>query len=355
MTIATAFVTGSTGLLGSNLVRSLVSQNVQVRALARSVEKAALQFPSLSVEVVLGDISSPEQFASRMRGCDVVFHTAAYFRESYQGGSHWKRLHSTNVVGTRKLIEATYAAGVRNFVHTSSIAVLKGDRHAEIDETMLRPEKEADDYYRSKMQAERAVLEVIAAHPDMKATMILPGWMWGPGDAGPTSAGQLCQDFLAGKIPGVAPGTFSLVDARDVAAAMIAAAEHGRSGERYLAAGRHVTMGQLFEALQAVSGIEAPARAVPVPLLYVLALLGEAGARIVGKPALLSMASARLMIGERERTRFGSQKFREELGLQFRPIDRTLSDTIDWYRANPQYAGAAVKALGGLPRASLSG
>lgn len=66
--------------------------------------------------------------------------------------------------------------------------------------------------------------------------------MWGPGDVGPTSAAQLALDVVRGKLPGLVPGSFSVVDARDVALAQISAAEKGRRGKRYLAAGRHMTM-----------------------------------------------------------------------------------------------------------------
>ena len=50
----------------------------------------------------------------------------------------------------------------------------------------------------------------------MHACMVLPGWMWGPGDIGPTSSGQLVNDVVQGKLPGLIPGSFSIVDARDV-------------------------------------------------------------------------------------------------------------------------------------------
>ena len=88
--------------------------------------------------------------------------------------------------------------------------------------------------------------------------------MWGPGDIGPTSAGQLVNDVARGKLPGLVPGSFSVVDARDVALAQIAAAERGRRGERYLAAGRHMEMGELIPLLGQVAGIPVPTRKLPL-------------------------------------------------------------------------------------------
>jgi dihydroflavonol-4-reductase len=110
---------------------------------------------------------------------------------------------------------------------------------------MLRPEAAADDYYRSKILADREVLRFLDDQPDFWAALVLPGWMHGPGDQGPTSAGQMVVDFMHRRLPGIPPGGFSVVDARDVAAAMIAAAERGVRGRRYLAAGRPVEMAEL--------------------------------------------------------------------------------------------------------------
>src|ERR1700739_4952884 len=106
--IQTAFVTGATGLLGNNLVRLLIARGVRVKALARSREKAAKQFENLPVEIVLGDIANIAGFAEHLRGVDVLFHTAAFFRDSFKGGRHWKELHDTNVRGTKALLDTQH-------------------------------------------------------------------------------------------------------------------------------------------------------------------------------------------------------------------------------------------------------
>jgi dihydroflavonol-4-reductase len=141
-------------------------------------------------------------------------------------------------------------------------------------------------------------------------------------------------DFLKRKLPGVPPATFSVVDARDVAEAMWLAAAKGRRGEGYLAAGRHMTMAELFQALERLSGVPIPKLAVPIPLLYALGAVNEFWARWSGRPALISLATARLMIRERNRTHFNHSKSEQELGVRFRPVEETLRDTIAWYREN---------------------
>lgn len=328
-----AFVTGATGLLGNNLVRELIAEGWYVRAMVRSPEKAARQFAGLNLEIVTGDMLDVSGFADALTGVEVVFHTAAYFRDSYKGGRHWEALYTANVKGTVSLLDHAYRTGVRRFVHTSSVAVLRGTKGQIINESMLRDERDADDYYRSKILSDRVVLDFLDSHPDFWATLVLPGWMHGPGDFGPTSAGQTVLDVAGERLPGVPPGSFSVVDARDVAQAMILANRQGRRGERYLAAGLHMTMADLLPLIAQATGTKAPARRIPLFFLHLIAAGNELYARMTGKPVLLSWAMARTVATENNRSHYDPAKTNRELGLEFRPVIETLRDEVDWFRA----------------------
>ena len=116
--------------------------------------------------------------------------------------------------------------------------------------------------------------------------------------------------------------------------AMIAASEHGKRGERYLAAGRHMTMAELFPLLAKATGVPAPTRHIPVFLLYLLGAIGEIQARLTRKPVLISWAMVTTMSNETEKSRFDHTKSKEQLGLEFRPVEETLRDEVNWYRSN---------------------
>jgi dihydroflavonol-4-reductase len=334
MTFRTAFVTGGTGLLGNNLVRALLDRGVAVRALVRSPEKAKAQFAGLDVEVICGDLRNIHGFAESLREQDVVFHTAAYYRESFQGGNHLRQLNKINVDGTSQLLSYCYSMGVRKFVHTSTAGVLDGPSGMPLEENMRRNPEDADDYFRSKILADLEVDAFLGSHPDFDASLVLPGWMYGPGDMGPTSSGRIVLNFLNRRLPGVPRGSFPVVDARDVAHSMIAAAERGGRGERYLAAGRHMTLADLFARLEKLTGISAPAMKIPAPALYAMAAAGEAWARLSHKPVFLSMATAKLMIRESGRSHYYHGKTDRELGTKFRPFEDTLRDVVAWYRSH---------------------
>ena len=158
--------------------------------------------------------------------------------------------------------------------------------------------------------------------------------MWGPDDPEPTSAGQLSLDVMNGKLPAIVPMTFSVVDTRDVAAALIMVTFKGKPGERDLVAGCHIHMKDLVFMIGHYANVKTPTKTIPMPLLYCIAVFQEIYGKLTGKPILLSLASVRLMARQYDRTRFSSERYEKILGLQFSPLEQTLSDTLSDLKNN---------------------
>jgi len=335
--IQTAFVTGATGLLGGNLVRELAGRGVSVRALARDGARAQRLLAGVpGVSIVPGELEDVASFAASLTGVDIVFHAAAYFRESYRGGSHQASLHAINVDGTRALLDAAYAHGVRRILHVSSIGTLvaKGSGGRAVDETMRRePESTRNDYFRSKILADRVVEDALAQHGDLWAAFVLPGFMNGPGDSGPTAAGQTLIDFAAGRLPGVVDAHLSYVDARDVAHACVEAALRAPRGERYVVAGRRLHLAEAYRLMEHATGAAAPTRRIPFTVLAAVAAANEVWARLSGRPVLIGLATYRNLREEGPHNRYDSSKAERELGVRFRPVEATLRDAAEWLEA----------------------
>ncbi|GHO92133.1 dihydroflavonol-4-reductase [Reticulibacter mediterranei] len=327
-----AFVTGSTGLLGNNLVRLLVEQGHEVKALARSRKKAELLFAGLDVDIVEGDMLDIPGFAAAMEGCEVLFHAAAYFRDYYQPGDHWKLLDAINIQGTHTLLIEAERHGIQRVIYTSSSTVIGAQPSGQdADEsTPSGQETQWNLYAKSKLLAEKAVYQFLQNH-SLPVVLILPALMFGPGDIGPTSTGLMVQNFIARKIPGIIDAGFSVVDARDVAQAMLAAVEKGKSGERYIVGGRYLDMAEIFQKLEQASGVPSPRRTLPYSVTLIIAWLSETIARITHQTTLMTRDSVRTSHLKR---RVSSQKALHELGIIFRPVEETLRDEIDWYRAH---------------------
>jgi dihydroflavonol-4-reductase len=328
-----AFVTGSTGLLGNNLVRALVARGHDVVGLVRSEEKGRRLIGDTGARLVVGDMRDVAGFAAALDGCEVVFHTAAYFREYYRQGDHAAALDEINVRGTLALMTEADRRGVRRLVHTSSSGAIgsTGNGTEADEETPPGEIQRSNLYFRSKVEGDAAI-RAWRATRGMDVVEILPGWMWGPGDAGPTAAGQLVMDFLARKIPAVPDGGTCVVDARDVAEAMIAAAERGRAGERYLVAGEYREVAEMLRGLEAATGVAGPRLQLPYFLIYGFAYCAETFAWLTGTDVLVTRAAVRVL---HERHRLSSAKAARELGARFRPLAETLADTVAWHRAHP--------------------
>lgn len=325
-----AFVTGATGLLGNNLVRELVAQGHAVKALVRDRGKAARLFGDLPVTLVEGDMCAVEEFAPELEGCDALFHTAAYFREYYQPGDHWPLLEQINVRGTVELLAAAEARGVRKAVYVSSSGIvgMKPDGSPGDETTPPGPIATENLYFRSKVLAEAAVFEFLKTH-HLPVVLVLPGWMFGPGDAAPTSAGQLVLDYLNRRLPVIFDGGTTVADARDVAAAMVSAWERGRNGQRYIVSGRYASLEQIFGTLERLTGVPAPRRRAPVALLLALASVSDAVARLTRTRSLIPRAGIRTLQGG---DRSDSSRAIRELGATFRPLEATLRDEVAWFQ-----------------------
>ncbi|REJ76255.1 MAG: NAD-dependent epimerase/dehydratase family protein [Acidobacteria bacterium] len=121
-------VTGGAGFLGINLIRFLLDKGWQVR----SLDKAEFVFDDVAdkIEIITGDIRDKETVAEAMNDIDIVVHSAAALPLDSE-----KDILSTEVDGTRIVIEAAHNAGVERVVHISSTAVYGiPDHHPLVEE-----------------------------------------------------------------------------------------------------------------------------------------------------------------------------------------------------------------------------
>lgn len=330
-----AFVTGATGLLGGNLVRLLVAQGHTVKALVRNPEKALKLFGNMQgVTFIQGDMEDVSAFAESLKGSDILFHTAAYFREYYRAGEdHWGKLERINITGTQQLLEAAERAGVRKTIYVSSSGVIGSRPDGQPGDESTPPDafSISNLYFRSKVIAEERVAEFVRTH-SMPVVLILPTWMYGPYDAAPTGAGQLIQNFLRGNLVAAFPGGSMVVDARDVAQAMITAVECGKNGERYIIGGEFKTIAEIAALLSQATGIPGPRLTLPRPAALALGWVNERVARLTGAEPLITVEAVRT-IGSNVFVR--SDRAIRELNARFRPFNETIRDSVAWLREQP--------------------
>jgi dihydroflavonol-4-reductase len=318
-----ALVTGGTGFLGANLAKGLLDRGWQVRILRRSTSPLDA-VTDLSVEHAIGDVLEPASLAAAMTGVDVVFHVAAI---SIYWRSQPDLLYQVNVGGTRRVLEAARQTGVKRVVLTSSGAAVGIVRGRLSNEDDAFHEKIARfPYGHSKWLAEEVARE--AAKKGQDVVIVNPSIIVGPRDIN-WGSGSIIKETASRRVPGVPPGGANYVAAEDVAAGHMAAAEKGRSGERYLLTGENLTHRQLADIVARVVGVEPPRWDMPGWLFPPLAFAAGAVSRL---GVSLPIDATQLLLS-REFIWYDSTKARRELDLPApcTPVEQAVRQAYEWY------------------------
>jgi dihydroflavonol-4-reductase len=342
--MATVALTGASGLLGSNLLLALVDAGHDIRATFRSEAsiahlRRALGERQRQVAFIPGDLDDIEALTRAFRtesgdGVDVVFHVAAAVSIRRDATPALVR---ANVDGTRHVIAAVRAAGVRRLVHTSStvcigIAAPGGPDADETNVWNLREAGLADGYAVTKKAAEDLVLRAARGDDDRAVDIVVvnPGYLFGPHDSRPSS-GKLLLDLARGGVPGVTSGVNNFVDVRDVAAGMIAAWHKGIAGERYILGGHNLGYPELFARVAARTQRPAPRLRLPRIFADVVGRAGDLQASLTGREPLLT--SAAIAWSYCDRFRVSSAKAQRALGYTISPLEPAIDAALADFRA----------------------
>ena len=315
------FVTGGTGFLGGAIVERLLADGRTVKALARS-DESARSLRVLGAEPVHGDVLDGEALPDLMRGCEVVYHAAGVNALCLRDPSP---LFDVNVGGSRNVVRAAAAAGVRRLVYTSSAATL-GEVHGTVGtETSRHRGWFLSSYERSKFEAERAVLAA-ARETDMELVCVNPSSVQGPGRA--TGSTRLLLEYLNGRLRVIVDSTISLVDISDCTEGHLRAEARGEPGERYVLSGATLTVREGIQLLDRLTGGGRPVRSLPPALARAAAVAVETSARLRRKTPRVCRDLVRTALHGHH---YDGSRATRELGLDYTPLEETIRRTLDWF------------------------
>jgi dihydroflavonol-4-reductase len=321
------FITGATGFIGASIVRELLKDGREVRALVRKGSDTS-NLAGLDVEFWQGDLLDHAGLMQGLRGCDVLYHAAADYRLWTRDPAEMYRI---NVDGTAAILEAALVNGLSRVVYTSSVGTLgnPGDGIPGSEDTPVSLADMVGHYKKSKFLAERAAETFIAR--GLPLVIVNPSTPVGPLDIKPTPTGRIIVDFLNRRMPAYLDTGLNIIAVEDCARGHILAERKGTIGEKYILGNTNLTLREIFAVLADLTGLSAPRVRLPYTPILLAAYINEGISRITGREPLIPLAGVQMAA---KFMYFDPSRAVRDLGLPQTPIAEALQRSVEWFRQN---------------------
>ncbi len=318
-------VTGGTGFLGAYIIKELIEKGYSVRAIRRNrslphfISKQILD----RVEWIEGDILDVVSLEEAFAGATAVIHSAAVV--SFHSRDK-ERMFKTNVEGTANVVNASIDAGIKRFVHVSSIAALGRTRNGDtVNEQKKWTESSINTHYAvSKYQGELEVWRGMAE--GVNSVIVNPSTILGYGDWNSSSCALFRSVY--NEFPYYSNGVNGFVDVEDAAKAVVMLMESSIQSKRFILNSDNWSFKKLFDTIADGFGKKRPVREA-TPFLSSIAWRVERLKSMFGKKTLLTRESARIANSV---TYFDNSSVLDALpGFAFRPLEETVQQACKKY------------------------
>jgi dihydroflavonol-4-reductase len=313
-------VTGSNGLLGSNLMLELLGLNYKVKGLVRNPSTyLGPNHPNL--ELVQGSLF--DDLTEIMEGCFSVIHVAA---ETSPNLLNYSDYHKTNVEGTMNLLHAAVEKKLEKFlfVSTANTVGYADDFNSGEEHQPMKAPYDQSYYALSKLEAEERILQ----YSDRISILITnPTFMLGAYDTKPSS-GRIILMGANKKIVFCPPGGKNFVNVRDVAKGLISCLEFGNNGEKYLLSGENMSYREFFIKLNALHNRNPVMVNIPKLILMFLGHAGEILRRLNIKTSL-SLVNMKILCVDNY---YSNKKSKRELKLRYQPIEQGITEALTYFK-----------------------
>ncbi|HSZ71804.1 MAG TPA: NAD-dependent epimerase/dehydratase family protein [Cytophagaceae bacterium] len=313
-------ITGCNGLLGSQLAANLVAEGHEVRAYVRPGADLSLLSSSLKKQINWSEGTLFDSYAigRALEDVDQIIHAAAIVSFA---PSRRNEMFKINVEGTACLVNEALVAGIKKFVHISSVAALgRPANKMMIDETDLWVEAESNtNYAKSKYLAE---LEVFRGFEEgLDGFVLNPSVILSPGDLQKSSAKLFGYVLKSGRY--YTEGELNYVDVRDVCNVLSQLMRLPVNGERFILNAGSVSFKHFFEQIAKEFGKIPPTKAASAWIKELIWRIEYIRSLISGSEPLITRETARMAGASHG---FNNQKIKTLLNYQFHSID----DSVHW-------------------------
>jgi len=236
-------ITGGTGHLGINLIKSFLNKGHHIKALIRHT---SYPFVHPRLTWIIGDLNDLNALSNLTENSQVLIHAASAIS---MGELDRDLVYEVNVKGTQNIVNICLEQSIRFIYISSSTAVIDPLDAEEFDEN--RPYREDKSFYYAwtKAQAEKYILEKIE-HTKLDAFIIRPTAIIGPEDPVPSRFGRTILDLHRGALPFITDGGYNMVDVRDLTETIFNSIASGKRGAIYLTGGQFISLKALAKMIR---------------------------------------------------------------------------------------------------------
>ena len=320
-----ALITGSSGHVGSNLIRELTKQNYKIRCIDFDGDHRA--YEGFDVEVIKGDITEKDSLVPIFKDVEIVFHTAALINLDRR---YRDQIRLVNVSGTENVCQASLNAGVKKLIHFSSVDAFY---RFPIEEPLLEDRKLIDDpnavpYDLSKADGQKIVIDY--CQQGLDASIIHPTSIVGPNDFKPGLPMQEMVNLANGKRKVLPNWGYNFVDVRDLCMTAISAVSKGKTGQNYIVGGEYHMYSYIAELMEEQLGRTVLLGTIPNFVSYLGLPYEYIKSLITKKPRVLTVDT--LHTGKTGNKVVPSTLARSELGHNPRPLEETIHDMVSFFQ-----------------------
>ena len=320
-------VTGPDGLLGSNLVRELISRDYKVFAFVEK-NKESKTISELDLQMIEGNILEQRDVLSATEGMDIVIHCAA-MTNMYP--PRMEMVNKVNIQGTENIITAAQKNGVKRFIYVGTANSFRsGDKENPGNElNEYAASHYGLDYMDSKYKAQLLVLDK-AKNEGFDAFVVNPTFMIGPYDSRPSS-GEMIRGVYNKQVPGYPTGGKNYVSVKDVSVAITNAITKGKKGNCYILGNENLTYKQAFDKIASCTNAKAPKLKFSKSLIRTYGKGSSIFAKIFN---LNPKITHELAILASETHYYSSNKAVNELDMPQTPIEEAIHECYNWFVEN---------------------